>query len=96
MSPLLQQVLQEIEQLTPSEQLEVISHATEQLKRQTATPNQPKRSWRSLRGIAPNLLGGQDAQEWVNQLRGEWDERERVIFAKSRIKCTEKVTESLT
>ena len=37
MSPLLQQVLKEIEQLTPQEQLEVISHTTEQLKRQTTT-----------------------------------------------------------
>jgi len=27
-------------------------------------------------GIAPNLLGGEDAQAWVNQIRGEWEERE--------------------
>jgi hypothetical protein len=74
MSPLLQQVLQEIEQLTTEEQLEVISHTTEQLKRRTLTPNQPKRSWRDLSGIAPDLLGGQDAQEWVNRLRSEWND----------------------
>ncbi len=80
MSPLLQQVLQEIEQLTPEEQLEVISHAAEQLKRRTALQTQSKRSWRELRGIAPNLLGGQDAQEWVNQLRREWDDREKQLF----------------
>jgi len=80
MSPLLQRVLQGIDQLTPEEQLEVISHATEQLKRQTVTQAKPRRSWRELRGIAPNLLAGQDAQEWVNQLRSEWDEREKRIF----------------
>ena len=74
MSPLLKQVLQEIEQLTMEEQLEVISHATEQLKQRTLTQLNPKRSWQELRGIAPNLLNGQDAQEWVNQLRTEWDE----------------------
>lgn len=80
MSSLLQQVLQEIEQLTPEEQLEVISHVTDQLKRRTVTQTKPKRSWRELRGIAPNVLNGQDAQEWINQLRNEWDEREKRIF----------------
>jgi uncharacterized protein YbcC (UPF0753/DUF2309 family) len=80
MSPLLQQVLQEIEQLTIEEQLEVISHATKQLKRQMLTQSKSQRSWRELRGIAPNLLDGQDAQEWVNQLRSEWGEREKRIF----------------
>lgn len=78
MGSLLQQVLQEIEQLTPEEQLEVISHTTEQLKRRTVQ-SKPKRSWRELRGIAPHVLSGQDAQEWVNQLRSEWDERENRI-----------------
>lgn len=80
MSPLLQQVLQEIEQLTPEEQLEVISYATEQLKQRTVAQTNSKRSWRELRAIAPNVLNGQDAQEWVNQLRNEWDEREQRIF----------------
>ncbi len=54
MSPLLKQVLQEIEQLTTEEQLEVISHATEQLKRRTIPPK--KRKLSEFRGIAPNLL----------------------------------------
>ncbi|MEC4893677.1 MAG: hypothetical protein SAL07_24240 [Oscillatoria sp. PMC 1051.18] len=36
-----------------------------------------QRSLQEFRGIAPNLLEGQDAQEWVNQLRDEWAERER-------------------
>lgn len=26
-------------------------------------------------GIAPGLLGGRDAQEWVEEQRAEWDER---------------------
>ena len=37
-----------------------------------------QRSLQDFRGIAPNLLKGQDAQEWVSQMRGEWEERERV------------------
>lgn len=80
MSALLKQVLQDIDQLTIEEQLEVISHATEQLKRRMLTQQNPKRSWQELRGIAPNLLNGQDAQEWVHQLRSEWDEREKRLF----------------
>ncbi|MEO0538271.1 MAG: DUF2281 domain-containing protein [Cyanobacteria bacterium P01_A01_bin.123] len=36
MSPQLEKVLHEIEQLSAEEQLEVISYATEQLKRRTA------------------------------------------------------------
>ncbi len=80
MSPLLKKILQEIEQLTPEEQFQVISHTTEQLKRQTVIQTRPKRNWRELRGIAPNLLDGQDAQDWVNQLRQEWEKRETKIF----------------
>ncbi|MGK7889758.1 MAG: hypothetical protein AB4042_10515 [Leptolyngbyaceae cyanobacterium] len=37
MSPKLQKVLNDIEQLSAEEQLEVISYATEQLKRRTTT-----------------------------------------------------------
>ncbi|KAM3111728.1 hypothetical protein [Phormidesmis sp. 146-33] len=79
MSLSLQEVLQEIEQLTPEEQLEVISHAAEQLKRRAVAQTYSKRSWQELRGAAPNVLGGQDAQAWVNQLRREWDERENQV-----------------
>jgi hypothetical protein len=76
----LQQVLQEIDRLTLEEQSEVVNYTTEKLKCRTLNQNQPKRSWRELRGIAPGLLAGQDAQEWVNQLRSEWNEREKRIF----------------
>ena len=39
-------------------------------------PGQAKqrRSWSEIRGIAPNLLGGEDAQEWVSRTRREADE----------------------
>jgi hypothetical protein len=78
MSPLLEQVLQNLEQLTPEEQLEVMNQAKQHLQlRETKTQ---KRKLSEFRGIAPNLLGGQDAQAWVNELRSEWDERERTIF----------------
>ncbi len=81
MSPLLAQVLREIEQLNPDEQLEVISHATEQLKRQTVKPKKHKLS--EFRGIAPNLLEGRDAQDWVNEVRGEAQQhRDRLLESK--------------
>jgi hypothetical protein len=75
MSPLLQQILQEIDQLTPTEQMEVMGYLAERAK-QYATPASPKRKISEFAGIAPNLLGGVDAQAWVNQLRTEWGERE--------------------
>ncbi len=34
--------------------------------------------WQSIRGIAPGLLGGEDAQQWITRTRREADEnRER-------------------
>ena len=34
----------------------------------------PTYDWMSVRGIAPDLLGGEDAQEWVSRTRREADE----------------------
>ena len=42
--------------------------------RQSAGRNAGRRDWMSIRGIAPNLLGGEDAQEWVSRTRREGDE----------------------
>jgi hypothetical protein len=75
MSPNLQMILQQAEQLTPEEKLELIQQVAEGLK-SDRIGSQPKRSWRELRGITPNILGGKDAQEWVNELRSEWNERQ--------------------
>jgi hypothetical protein len=84
MSPLLQQVLQEIEQLTPAEQLEVISHTTEQLKHQTIPQYKPKRRWLDIAGTAPYPLVGEDAQEWVTRTRQESQEhRDRLLGRES-------------
>ena len=75
MSSLLEQILQEIEQLSPEEQKQLSERLAERIKT-FETVGQPKRSWQELRGIAPNILGGRDAQEWVNELRDEWEGRE--------------------
>ena len=76
MSPHLEAVLQSITQLSSREKLEVISYITEQLKQQAEPEVQVRRSWRELRGVAPNILGGQDAQDWVNEQRDEWEDRQ--------------------
>jgi len=33
------------------------------------------RSLKEFKGIAPNLLEGEDAQDWIDQQRNEWTER---------------------
>ena len=81
MSPQLEAILQSISQLSSREKLEVISYITEQLKQQTEPEPYLKRTWRELRGLAPNSLGGQDAQTWVNQQRNEWSDRETGLNA---------------
>jgi len=79
MSPQLEAVLQSIAQLSSPEKLEVIRYIAEQLKQQTELETPVKRTWRELRGIAPNILRGQDAQTWVTQQRNEWSDRETVL-----------------
>ncbi|BAU10295.1 hypothetical protein LEP3755_07790 [Leptolyngbya sp. NIES-3755] len=77
MSPRLRQVLDEIAQLTPEERSQLV----EQVQQMQTLEVQPKKSWQDLAGIAPNLLNGEDAQVWVNQLRDEWDDRDRQVRA---------------
>lgn len=78
MSLLLQALLQQAEQLTPEERLELIRQVAEGLKQSeiigAAKPKKHRVS--EFYGIAPNLLEGKDAQEWVNELRDEWSDRE--------------------
>lgn len=73
MSPLLQALLKQAEQLTLEEQLELISRLADQLRTQTTSPK-PQRKWSDLKGMAPYPLMGEDAQEWVSRTRREGDE----------------------
>lgn len=75
----LQQLLEQAEQLPASEQLELISRLAEQLHRKSTKAAKPKRKIGEFFGVAPNLLNGEDAQEWVNQLRDEWSDREDAL-----------------
>ncbi len=73
MSPLLQQVLVQLAQLSPDEQLEVIVFTAKQLQQRATSKLQ--RHWRDLKGKAPYPLMGSDAQTWVTQARREDDDR---------------------
>ncbi len=78
MSPLLEQVLRQAEQLEPEERLELVQKVVEGLRKPEENGNARPAKHRvsEFYGIAPDLLEGRDAQEWVNELRDEWSERE--------------------
>ncbi|MEH2211415.1 hypothetical protein [Nostoc sp.] len=79
MSPSLEKILSEIEQLTPEEQLTVMGHLVERMKKHIIQA-QPKRKWSNLKGMASYPLLGEDAQEWISRTRREGDEhRERLL-----------------
>ncbi|MEA5529133.1 hypothetical protein VB638_05945 [Dolichospermum sp. UHCC 0684] len=62
--------------LTPDEQLSLISHLVQRLSLCEISPK-PRRNLTELEGIAPNLLGGMDAQEYVTRMRrGEFPDLE--------------------
>ena len=76
MSKELFEVLRLADRLSPDEQLELISYLVERL-RKCDIKRKPRRSVMEFAGIAPNLLGGMDAQEYVNRIRrGEFPELE--------------------
>ncbi len=87
MSPSLQEVLKQAEQLSPGERLELIQQVAEGLKKVEAVDRtsveenpKPKRKWSDLMGMAPYPMMGEDAQEWVSRTRREGDEhRDRLL-----------------
>lgn len=79
MNPLLQDVLRQVEQLTPTERLELIRQVAEGLKKLEAIA-EPKPRWADLKGLAVYPMMGEDAQAWVSQTRREGDEhREQTL-----------------
>lgn len=64
-------ILRTVPQLSHAELLELITYLAQQAQ-QTGVP-QKSYYWRDIAGIAPDLLVGQDPQDWVNQTRREWD-----------------------
>ena len=65
---------QHIKPLLVSERLRLIERTAHDLIGQPLEGELSGRhDWMSVRGIAPNLLGGEDAQEWVSRSRREAD-----------------------
>ena len=66
---------QHTKSLPMAERLRLIEMTVHDLMAQPAEDEPPERySWMSVRGIAPNLLGGEDAQAWASRTRREADD----------------------
>jgi hypothetical protein len=50
--------------------LELIAYLAQHARQKEGT--QETYYWRDIAGIAPDLMKGQDAQEWISQVRQEW------------------------
>ena len=72
----LSQVLETIDRLTLTERWQVVDHVMGTLREETIALPKSHRSWLELEGIAERVTG-EDAQDVVNQLRDEWDDREQ-------------------
>ncbi|MDF5728725.1 MAG: hypothetical protein PUP92_12045 [Rhizonema sp. PD38] len=69
-------LMEQAKALTPDEQLSLIAYLTQRLQR-CEIKRKPSRSVMEFAGIAPNHLGGMDAQEYVTRMRrGEFPELE--------------------
>jgi hypothetical protein len=70
MSPQLQQVLNDIDRLSPTDRIQVISHAIESIREYVPTePVSSNRKWRDLKGMVAAPLMAEDAQAWVSRTR---------------------------
>ncbi|MCT7958072.1 hypothetical protein [Laspinema palackyanum] len=79
MSPLLEHLLQQVEQLTPEDRLELIRQIAQGLK-QSEVVVRAKPRWSDLKGMAPYPMMGEDAQEWVSRTRREGDEHRSQVL----------------
>ncbi len=74
-SPAFRQIRQAAPQLSQIELLELITYLAQQARETAVSEPKPTYKWRDIAGVAPDLLEGQDAQTWVNQVRAEEWER---------------------
>jgi hypothetical protein len=70
----LEDIIRRAEALTPDERVELITYLVHELAQRTDAAKSVRRDWTELHGIAPDLLQGEDAQEWVSRGRREADE----------------------
>lgn len=75
-------VAEKTKDLPPEKQQQVLDFVEfVRSRREAATsPACPPRKWRDIGGLAPDLLAGEDAQEWVSRTRAESDrQRESAV-----------------
>jgi hypothetical protein len=82
-SPQLQQVLSDIDRLSPTDRIQVMTHVIESIREYVPTETvKSTRRWRDLKGMVTSPLMDEDAQEWVSRTRREGDEhRESLLRA---------------
>jgi hypothetical protein len=81
MSPQLQQVLSDIDRLSPTDRIQVMTHVIESIKEYVPTDSvKSHRKWSDLKGMATSPLMDEDAQEWVSRTRMEGDERRESLL----------------
>jgi hypothetical protein len=68
------EILQQAKTLSGSERKELVKLLVDSLDVTEAVSCRQRRL-SELRGLGKEIWGGIDAQEYVNQLRSEWDER---------------------
>ena len=67
---------QHIRQLSAEDQLQLLALIAQRLARPGVSPEEPPaRSIKALHGVGRASWDGSDAQEFVDKLRAEWDER---------------------
>jgi hypothetical protein len=74
MSPQLQQVLSDIDKLSPIDRIQVMNHVIDSIREYIPTQSVGlTRKWSDLKGMASAPLMDEDAQEWVSRTRREGD-----------------------
>ncbi len=68
------EILQQAKALSVQERKELVKLLIDSLDVPEAVPREQRRL-SELRGLGKEIWGGIDAQDYVNQLRSEWDER---------------------
>jgi hypothetical protein len=67
------EILEQAQALSPEERKELVKLLVDTLDAEMKTA--PRRRLSELRGLGKEIWAGVDAQEYVNQLRDEWDDR---------------------
>ncbi len=75
----MQDLMRQIDELSADDLLSLLSYIAQRARVQALKEtNRPK--WSDICGMSPNLLGGEDAQEWVNRHRQEDTEHREALI----------------